>query len=191
VPPETVMPWLMQTFFSLGGSFTKRVISSLDELSNEPVVVHCSGLGARELADDNAVVPVRGQIVIVSPPITFSSSDILISELIPGNLAYVVPRADGVLLGGTEQQGDWDDSSNGTDVAGVLERAIGLEPSLSGSVVLRTYAGLRPYRTSGIRLEKDSSSTSNHTLIHNYGHGGSGWTVSWGCASAVLAILAG
>ena len=43
--------------------------------------------------------------------------------------------------------------------------------------------GLRPFRRGGIRLERDGR------IIHNYGHGGSGFTVSWGCAEAVAAIV--
>jgi D-amino-acid oxidase len=50
--------------------------------------------------------------------------------------------------------------------------------------------GIRPYRTKGVRLELVerplASSTGTKRLIHNYGHGGAGVTLSWGCAQTVV-----
>ncbi len=53
--------------------------------------------------------------------------------------------------------------------------------------VIRTVVGLRPYRAPGYVLRAER--ISRKTLVHNYGHGGAGVTMSWGC-SAVAAELA-
>ncbi|SHN30857.1 Glycine/D-amino acid oxidase [Cyclobacterium lianum] len=54
---------------------------------------------------------------------------------------------------------------------------------VSSSRVIKETVGLRPFRRSGPRIEIQE--LGNKTLIHNYGHGGSGWSLSWG--SAMLA----
>jgi D-amino-acid oxidase len=53
--------------------------------------------------------------------------------------------------------------------------------------VLAERVGLRPFRRSGVRLERDQL-RDGRTVIHNYGHGGAGFTLSWGCAREVLDI---
>ena len=47
--------------------------------------------------------------------------------------------------------------------------------------------GLRPFRKSGVRLEPEKL-PDGRTIIHNYGHGGAGFTLSWACAEEVYAI---
>ena len=50
--------------------------------------------------------------------------------------------------------------------------------------VIAERVGLRPFRRSGIRVER-AQLRDGRAVIHDYGHGGSGFTVSWGCAKAV------
>ena len=61
------LPWLVARLRGLGGAIERRAVGSLDELEAD-AVVNCAGLGARELADDSTVIPVRGQIVRVVAP---------------------------------------------------------------------------------------------------------------------------
>jgi glycine/D-amino acid oxidase-like deaminating enzyme len=51
-------------------------------------------------------------------------------------------------------------------------------PDISWSRIIRTTVGLRPYRESGFVLRADR--LDDRMLIHNYGYGGSGWSLSWG-----------
>jgi D-amino-acid oxidase len=51
--------------------------------------------------------------------------------------------------------------------------------------ILAERVGLRPFRKSGVRVERDEL-RDGRTVIHNYGHGGSGFTLSWGCAREVV-----
>jgi len=54
--------------------------------------------------------------------------------------------------------------------------------------VIKQTVGLRPYRSLGPRIEKEEF--GNKTLIHNYGHGGSGWSLSWGSAELAADLVA-
>jgi len=67
------------------------------------------------------------------------------------------------------------------------ERCIALEPALAGAMILEERAGLRPCR-SAIRLGAERHS-SGKLIVHNYGHGGAGVTLSWGCAREVVQLL--
>ncbi|MEE8142160.1 MAG: FAD-dependent oxidoreductase [Planctomycetota bacterium] len=49
--------------------------------------------------------------------------------------------------------------------------------------ILRFVAGIRPYRRGGFRLQAEP--VGERWLLHNYGHGGAGVTLSWGCAQEV------
>ena len=66
----------------------------------------------------------------------------------------------------------------------IQQRCRCLEPMLNeGYEVLQERSGLRPGRKAGVRLE--AQTFDSYTIIHNYGHGGAGFTVAWGCADAV------
>ena len=52
--------------------------------------------------------------------------------------------------------------------------------------VVKETVGLRPFRKKGFRLEKEE--LGNKTIIHNYGHGGSGWSLSWGTGSIAVEL---
>jgi D-amino-acid oxidase len=52
--------------------------------------------------------------------------------------------------------------------------------------IIKETVGLRPFRKNGFRVEKEELGTK--TIIHNYGHGGSGWSLSWGTASLAVAL---
>ena len=56
-------------------------------------------------------------------------------------------------------------------------------PALAGATVLRHQVGLRPARPV-VRLEREGD------VVHCYGHGGAGVTLSWGCADEVVALVA-
>jgi D-amino-acid oxidase len=149
------------------------------------VVVNCAGLGARELVGDSAVYPVRGQIVRVSNPgLTVSVRD----EQHPGGRAYVHPRVDDCILGGTMDEGRWDTAVDLAAGAAILERCFDLVPALRGARVLEHVVGLRPGRST-VRLEEGEPLDSGARVVHNYGHGGAGITLSWGCAREVVTLV--
>ena len=174
------LPWLMDRFLMLGGDFQEGFISSLSDVEGE-LVVNCTGLGARELCDDEEVVPVRGQIIYIEQDPGFGRFDQR-----PENLIYTIPRRDVTVLGGTAQKDDWHGEVRESDTQEILEKCSLLWPELDRSKIVGKAVGLRPSRNE-VRLEADRS--DDRMVIHNYGHGGAGVTLSWGCADEVVALV--
>lgn len=177
------LDWLAARARAVGVTIVQRTLTSLDEaLADCPQVIDCAGLGARELARDPSLHAVRGQIVRVDNP---GLDRVLIDEHSGPAITYIVPRSRDVVLGGTSEAHQEDRTPDPEHTRGILARCIALEPRLAGARVRSVAVGLRPARPS-LRLERDPH---DPRVIHNYGHGGAGITLSWGCAEAVLALL--
>jgi D-amino-acid oxidase len=185
VAPVVEMPiylkYLMDRFSAAGGSVQRRTLSSLDEVDAR-VVVNCVGLGARDLVDDASMEPIRGQVVRVRNP---GLKRFVLDEDNPEGVTYIIPRSGDCILGGTADEGEWDLEPDQETAAGILRRCTQLEPRLKDAEVLEHKVGLRPGRPE-IRLEREDGPIPR---IHNYGHGGSGITLSWGCAEETLRLV--
>ena len=181
------LPWLLERFVSSGGVVEERAVDSFREAASYgDVVVNCSGLRARELADDEAVFPVRGEVVRVSNPgLSLSVRD----EENPKGRTYVHPRTRDCVLGGTSEPGEWDTTPNPASAAAIVERCTEVVPELARAEVLEHHVGLRPARSGGVRLELDAHGADGAHLVHNYGHSGAGVTLSWGCADRVAYLV--
>lgn len=180
------LPWLEERVHALGGQVIQRRLRSLEEVSDgADVVINCAGLGARELVDDSSVYPVRGQVVRVSNPgLTLSVRD----EMHPGGRAYVHPRTEDCIVGGTLDEGQWDTTADPAVGAAILARCAELVPELRDARMLEQVVGLRPGRPT-VRLEESERLRTGARVVHNYGHGGSGITLCWGCAREVTALV--
>ena len=142
--------------------------------------MNCSGVGARSLVPDPELTPIRGQLVSVRNPgiTTFFTEDTGESE----DLLHIYPHGETVVLGGVAITGDWSLEPDALVSNAVRKRVAAVEPLLGTSDTLDVRVGLRPTR-SAVRLE---SVNHNHgSLIHCYGHGGAGVSLSWGCALEV------
>jgi D-amino-acid oxidase len=155
------------------------------ELTAAPVIVNCSGIGAHDLVPDPQLGPVRGQVVIVENP-GLSEFFIGVGHE-PDDLSYYFPHGDVVVLGGTEEAGDWSREPDPVTAARILDRCAVIEPRLRGAPVTAHRVGLRPVRPS-VRLEAERLDTGT-VVLHNYGHGGAGVTLSWGCAHDVADMV--
>ena len=156
-------------------------------LTGAGVIVNCSGTGAHDLVPDHQVMPVRGQVVIVDNP-GISEFFIGVGHE-PADLSYYFPHGDVVVLGGTEEAGDWSREPDPATAARILDGCAAIEPRLHGATITAQRVGLRPVRPS-VRLEVESLD-GGRRLVHNYGHGGAGVTLSWGCALDVAAAVLG
>jgi len=178
--PSLFLPWI-----------TSRLRARIEhhtvtDLAAEPgdVVINCTGLAARELAHDHAVYPLLGQLVLAAvgeADVTASITD----DRDPDSFFYVIPRRGELVLGGCS-----------------LPVAPGTKPELDSQIKQRIIehaarlgirlgditgerVGLRPYRLE-VRLERDPN---DPRIIHNYGHGGAGFTLCRGCAEDVAALV--
>lgn len=183
------LPWLVGRFRTGGGTVGLIRISALDEVLEDgwsELVVNCTGLAARELAGDPSVYPVRGQIVrVTNPGLTLSLRD----EHHPAGRAYIHPRTEDCILGGTLDAHRWDTEVDAGEAAAILARCREIEPALEAADVLEHIVGLRPARPT-VRVEESETRPGQPRLLHNYGHGGSGITLGWGCAADIATIAA-
>lgn len=166
--------WLARRLDQLGGTLTRMQLSRLPA---NGVVVNCSGLGARWLASDREVSPVRGQVVLVD------GCHVDRWWLDESGPTYVVPRSHDIVVGGTDDEDEWSRVPSPETARLILERATRLVPELADARVVGHRVGLRPVRTA-VRLEAVGRT------VHCYGQGGAGVTLSWGCAEEVVRLVA-
>jgi D-amino-acid oxidase len=189
--PMITMPvyldYLLGRFEAAGGTVSISAVPSLSSL-DAPVVVNCTGIGARDLVPDPLLVPVRGQVIVVRNP---GIEEFFIDHTLRGtDYVYVFPHADVVLLGGTAEEGAWDLPARPDVAERIVSDCSAIFPGLRGAEVVAHRVGLRPYRQA-VRLEAEDLG-AGRVLWHNYGHGGAGVTLSWGCAREITeAVLAG
>jgi D-amino-acid oxidase len=172
------LPWLVGRLHALGGTVERREVASLHELDAD-AVVNCAGLGARELAGDDSLVAVRGQILRVAAP---EVREWLLDQSDPRRLVYVVPRVNDVVLGGTADENAEDRRPDPATTEAIRARCAALIPALRDAPLVGVAVGLRPARPA-VRLEAEGR------VVHCYGHGGAGVTLAWGCAGEVAALL--
>jgi len=187
------LEYLLGWFEDLGGRVGYETVASLSGL-DAPVVVNCTGIGARSLVPDETVVPVRGQVVVAENP---GITEFYLDHGDGGaDYVYLIPHADLVVLGGTAHEGAADWAPRPEVSQRILRDTAAAFPRLRSARVVTERVGLRPVRPE-VRLELDEfpggvGVPAGRVLWHNYGHGGAGVTLSWGCARELTeAVLAG
>jgi D-amino-acid oxidase len=193
------LDYLARRYGRAGGfsTFGVKVATLADAARLAPsarVIVNCTGCGARDLVPDPDVTPVRGQAVVAANPgitefFVGTGSD-------PSDLTYLFPHGDVVVLGGTEQPGNWSLEPDPDTATRIVAACAAIEPALRSAPVLAHRVGLRPARTQ-VRLEAVRQKTVHQEtrrdgeviIVHNYGHGGAGVTLSWGCAEDAAELV--
>jgi D-amino-acid oxidase len=133
---------------------------------------------------DAGVHPVRGQHLVVENP---GIEEFLITEPFPPSWASYFPHGDRVVLGGVAQDGDWALEPREADAELILDNCARWEPRLRDARVIEHMVGLRPARDD-VRVEAERIGSA--LCVHNYGHGGAGVALSWGCAREVVELVA-
>lgn len=176
------LPYLLERFQHQGGIVEVRDILEVESLLEQGgLLINCSGMGAQQLFGDDSLYPIRGQVLRVAKNSPVRS---MVHSLVKGRLAYIIERSGDIVLGGTDYEHDYHTMPSAEDSHAILERCQALEPHLGQPLVLDTLVGLRPKRPL-IRCELEPG----RPIIHNYGHGGAGFTVSWGCAAEVQRLV--
>ena len=183
IHPAHYMPYLLDQYRRRGGVIQQREIRHLAEIrAPGQLIINCSGVWSQQLADDPAVYPLRGQTVVVE---ALPSANYLDESNI-NRIVHVFHRGEDIILGGSAEANSWELQPDPALSAAILERAIAIAPQLRAAEILAEQVGLRPGRHE-IRLEREDFADGSAT-IHNYGHGGAGFTLSWGCAQEVVAL---
>ena|SRR5437667_3662586 len=177
------LEYLANRFIKAGGGVNANVhLEKLEDISREfDLLINCAGIGARELVQDIDLEPHRGQVAIV-PKIDNLCCAIVCDD---PPLMYAIPRTNDCVCGGTNEVSDNLDADP-TTTAHILDECSRVL-KIENPPVLAERVGLRPFRKPGVRLERDRL-RDGRTVIHNYGHGGSGFTLSSGCAEEVFAL---
>jgi D-amino-acid oxidase len=175
------LAWLLSRLRERGVDIvTRRLVELTTALTGVEAVVNCAGLGARELAGDETLRPVRGQIIEVEQ---FGLTEWLLDQNDPTRLTYLVPRSKSVILGGTSEEGDADLEARPATAEAILARCAALVPAAAAARIIGHRVGLRPARPA-VRL--DTELLVDGPVVHCYGHGGAGVTLAYGCAEEVL-----
>jgi D-amino-acid oxidase len=174
------LDYLAQRFVGAGGEISGDVrFAKLEDVDLAfDLVINCAGFGAKELVHDVDLEPHRGQVALVPK---FGLTSAIVSDDAP--LMYAIPRTNDCVFGGTNELSNDRtlDPSATSRIVAECSRVLNInEPK-----VIAERVGLRPFRKSGIRIEPDCL-RDGRVVLHNYGHGGSGFTLSWGCAKRVL-----
>ncbi len=176
------LDYLAARFGRAGGEIhPDKRFTNLEEVDPAfELIINCTGIGARMLVQDSELEPHRGQVAIVA------KMDRLYAVVCDDSpLMYAITRPNDCVFGGTNELSDHRTIDPAVTASIVAECSRVLE--LDEPSVLRERVGLRPFRRSGVRLEREQL-RDGRPVIHNYGHGGSGFTLSWGCAEAVLQL---
>jgi D-amino-acid oxidase len=201
VDTDTYMSWLLGEARKAGCRIlntrvTGRLAEQEQALARQygvDAIVNCTGLGARELGDES-VYPIRGALLRVRnngsamPRITQAHCVSHDGSSADRGFIFIVPRGrDMLILGGLAEVGAWGldiGLDNYEPVREIYRRCLEFLPALRNAEIDAAEpvrVGLRPFRQGNVRLEAETGTR----IVHNYGHGGSGVTFSWGCALEV------
>ena len=167
-----------------GGEFylLDAPLISVDDLCEfaSDIIVNCTGLGSREVFNDEDLYPARGQIALTTAK---HKMDWSVSA---NDTYYIYSRTNDVVLGGTLERGEEEEIVLDDDIQRIVEMNKRINPELSLSEITKTYAGLRPTRKGGPRVELEY--INDLPVVHNYGHGGAGITLAWGSSKMAVEL---
>ena len=184
--PLLLLPWLKENLLAKGAKFMRADVKSFDDarrITKAKVIVNASGVGAKSLAGDEAVRPVRGQTMFLKTDF----EELVMRE--GSEYTYVIPRAQsgGVIMGGikSERLDSEVDVALKSDILMRVNRITnGAFKALDVSTVT-DIVGFRPGRKGGLRIEREGN------VIHAYGVEGAGYIYSFGVAERVRKLIEG
>ena len=218
IDTDRCMEWLMVMVQSKGAIFHTETIDKdlfaqeegLLKRFSADVIINCTGLSAFSLASDKTCYPLRGALIRVLNdgtdfPKVHSSLAITADASQDHEIVFIVPRNDDILLiGGIAQPREWELNLtlDSPEIQRMRSRAEAFLPGLKHARLDPDYPlaqGLRPARERNVRVERElrNRTVTLHgkqmeepsNIIHCYGHGGAGWSLSFGCAADVAGLV--
>lgn len=208
IDTDIATEWLTKLVSDKGAYFrTEKITDDLVHIEGDilktyhaDAIVNCSGLSSKILANDQTVYPLRGGLIRLNndgksfPKI---ETAMVISAHVATDredgIVFIVPRNDDtLLLGGFAEKGKWD--LNLTLDSPIMQRmrarCEAFLPALKNAELQQgdsMMQGLRPGRAENVRVERETR--WNSRIVHNYGHGGAGWSLGFGCAERVVHLV--
>ena len=205
---DRAMRWLMDKVQRKGATLVKEEVKG--SLSDQEAlllkkygadaIVNATGLGARKLALDDRVYPVRGGVFrVLNDGMSFPK--VTQAAMMNGktdetgnylDLVFILPRNDEILILGSIVQPHEHETSltlESPAVQELWERLLQCMPYLKNARLDPEYPfaqGLRPFRVGGPRVERESAASR---IVHSYGQGGGGWSMAFGCAAECASIV--
>lgn len=162
-------------------------------------VVNCTGLGASSLCSDTEMVGARGVLIHYdrnncrSEENDLKDAAILTEEAPWGSETepcYLIPRGDVVVVGGSYLENDTHTSLRPEEKKRLAANAQLLGIDTDSCMPVAEWTGFRPCRpTVRCQVDDESGKNENVRVVHNYGHGGSGWTVFVGAAKETANLV--
>ena len=176
------LPWLEGQCPAAGVELVEGRVDGLADVPGD-VVVLAAGLRSGPLVGDHAGMPSRGQVALLENP---GLTRWVVDDDHPEGMVYVLPHPGWVVCGGTDVGGSEDTEPDPGVHEAILRRVRSVVPELDGVEVLGARVGLRPVAPE-VRLT--ASRVGGRPVVTNYGHGGAGVTLSWGCAEEVVRLV--
>ncbi|KAK9761932.1 hypothetical protein K7432_012784 [Basidiobolus ranarum] len=202
IDPKSYLKWLKKDVAKLGVRLLKfEVVGSiLDEEENlldmfsADVIVNCAGLASRDLCHDNNIVPTSSVLVHAKndgAKFPMIKSCISIYKYMNGTSKcgddrhmFIVPRNDKVVVVGGNSETDSNDGDEAHSVSEITQqvrtKCNRLYPEMQDAELLESdfHIGAQKSRKYP-RVGRDDDSKN---VFHNYGHGYSRYSLSYGCA---------
>ena len=156
IEPNIYLPALMDDVLAFGGHIVIRKFESpRDVLAlSENVIVNCTGLGAKALFGDDELVPLKGLLVLLPPQdeVHYSTSGgVNIPADQRGLFIHMMPRTDGIVLGGTSERDVWTTDVNEAEKQRIIDNHVTLFASMRapGAPRARDAADVRASMSAG------------------------------------------
>ncbi|KAI1195269.1 nucleotide-binding domain-containing protein [Nemania serpens] len=208
IDTDRAMHWLTSLVQRKGATLVTETIDedlidiedALRARFSADVIVNCTGLQSSTLAGDRSVYPIRGGLIrvindgTVFPKLNAALTITADAAQSSNEIVFLVPRNDNILLiGGITEPHKWnlDLTLESPIIRRMRERCDNFLPGLKDAALDADYPlaqGLRPFRGSNVRVEREFRRTGSR-IVHSYGHGGAGWSLSFGCAQDVAVLV--
>ena len=174
------LTYLTERLSAAGGAISLSRVTSLAELAGVPLIVNCAGLGAAELTGDDSLIPIRASTSSWAAPGWTSSSSRLPLPL-PGRPIGPTPIAS------CSAERRVRATRPPSRIPRSLTTSCGDASRSSHGSAMRGFSAIRSDCARRDRREREQIGSAR--CVHNYGHGGSGVTLSWGTAFAAADLL--